>query len=140
MEKTLQLVPEPGHDNARDNGDNGDNDVTQEGDATQPSYDTDGAVFEGDEIAGQIPFVAPAKRRGGKRGTRGPRGLRGSDHSAGGRWARLVREDLGAVTAEYAIIIMAAVAFAGLLVAILRSSEIRAMLMQLVEDALASAG
>ena len=131
MEKTLQLVPEPGHDNTRDN------DVTQEGDATQPSYDTDGAVFEGDEIAGQIPFVAPAKRRGGKRG---PRGLRGSDHSAGGRWARLVREDLGAVTAEYAIIIMAAVAFAGLLVAILRSSEIRAMLMQLVEDALASAG
>ena len=49
-------------------------------------------------------------------------------------------DDTGAVTAEYAIVIMAAVAFAGLLVAIMRSSEIRAMLVQLVENALGAAG
>ncbi|MFA5606115.1 MAG: DUF4244 domain-containing protein [Leucobacter sp.] len=35
---------------------------------------------------------------------------------------------------------LAAVAFAGLLVAIMRSSEIRAMLVQLVENALGVAG
>ena len=52
----------------------------------------------------------------------------------------LRRDERGAVTAEYAIVIMAAVAFAGLLVAIMRSSEIRAMLVQLVENALGAAG
>lgn len=53
---------------------------------------------------------------------------------------KLIDDERGAVTAEYAIVIMAAVAFAGLLVAIMRSSEIRAMLVQLVENALGSAG
>lgn len=48
--------------------------------------------------------------------------------------------DRGAVTAEYAIVIMAAVAFAGLLVAIMRSSEIRQMLVDLVQSALGTAG
>lgn len=48
--------------------------------------------------------------------------------------------DRGAVTAEYAIIIMAGVAFAGLLVAIMRSGEIRQMLVDLVQNALGSAG
>lgn len=52
----------------------------------------------------------------------------------------LRRDERGAVTAEYAIVIMAAVAFAGLLVAIMRSSEIRAILVQLVENALGAAG
>lgn len=52
----------------------------------------------------------------------------------------LLQDERGAVTAEYAIIIMAAVAFAGLLVAIMRSSEIRAMLVQLVQNALGSSG
>lgn len=51
----------------------------------------------------------------------------------------LLADERGAVTAEYAIVIMAAVAFA-LLVAIMRSSEIRAMLVQLVENALGAAG
>ncbi|GAA1622774.1 DUF4244 domain-containing protein [Leucobacter chromiireducens] len=50
--------------------------------------------------------------------------------------ARLGTEERGAVTAEYAIVILAAVAFAGLLVAIMQSAEIRAMLVQLVENAL----
>ncbi|WP_307866593.1 DUF4244 domain-containing protein [Leucobacter chromiisoli] len=52
----------------------------------------------------------------------------------------LLKDERGAVTAEYAIVIMAAVAFAGLLVAIMQSSEIRAMLVQLVQNALGSAG
>lgn len=51
-----------------------------------------------------------------------------------------LRDDRGAVTAEYAIIIMAGVAFAGLLVAIMRSGEIRQMLVDLVQNALGSAG
>lgn len=55
---------------------------------------------------------------------------------ASARFARFRAEERGAVTAEYAIVILAAVAFAGLLVAILQSSEIRAMLVQLVENAL----
>lgn len=44
--------------------------------------------------------------------------------------------DRGAATAEYAITIMAAVGFAGLLVVILRSGEVQAMLTGLVQDAL----
>ncbi len=53
-----------------------------------------------------------------------------------GEMRALADDERGAVTAEYAIVIMAAVAFAGLLVAIMRSSEIRAMLVELVENAL----
>lgn len=56
------------------------------------------------------------------------------------RLVRLCRDEQGAVTAEYAVVILAAVAFAGLLVAILRSDEVRAMLVQLVQNALGSAG
>jgi Flp pilus assembly pilin Flp len=50
------------------------------------------------------------------------------------------RDDRGAATAEYAIVIMAAVGFAGLLVAILRSGEVQAILTDLVQRALNSAG
>ncbi len=46
----------------------------------------------------------------------------------------------GGVTAEYAIVIIAAVAFAGLLVAIMRSGEVQAALTRLIENALNSAG
>ncbi|QIM17239.1 DUF4244 domain-containing protein [Leucobacter insecticola] len=53
---------------------------------------------------------------------------------------RVAKDESGAVTAEYAIIIMAAVAFAGVLVAIVRSDAIRAMLVELVENALGAAG
>ena len=45
--------------------------------------------------------------------------------------------DEGAATAEYAIAMMAAVGFAGLLVVIMRSDEVRAILMDLVRNALA---
>ncbi|MFM2019702.1 MAG: hypothetical protein RL718_283 [Actinomycetota bacterium] len=46
------------------------------------------------------------------------------------------KSDRGAITAEYAIATMAAVAFAGLLVVVLRSDEVRGMLFQWVSNAL----
>jgi len=55
-------------------------------------------------------------------------------------WARRLRDEAGAATAEYAIVIMAAVGFAGLLVVILRSGEVQAILTDLVQRALNSAG
>ena len=54
--------------------------------------------------------------------------------------AQGLQADEGAVTAEYAVVIMGAVAFAGVLVAIMRSGEVRAFLLNLVEQALSSAG
>lgn len=53
--------------------------------------------------------------------------------------SRFSRED-GAATAEYAIATLAAVGFAGLLVAILRSDEVRGMLTELVHRALTFVG
>lgn len=50
------------------------------------------------------------------------------------------RSDRGAATAEYAIATLAAVGFAGLLVVILRSDEVRGMLVDLVRHALAIPG
>lgn len=52
------------------------------------------------------------------------------------RAARLFTDDTGAATAEYAIATMAAVAFAGLLVVIMRSDEVRGILTDLVRRAL----
>lgn len=52
------------------------------------------------------------------------------------RAATLFGDDTGAATAEYAITTMAAVAFAGLLVVILRSGEVRGILTDLVRRAL----
>jgi len=56
------------------------------------------------------------------------------------RAVRMLRRDEGAATAEYAITIMAAVGFAGLLVAILRSGEVQGILTDLVHRALTVAG
>lgn len=56
------------------------------------------------------------------------------------RWAHRVSDDAGAATAEYAITILAAVGFAGLLVVILRSDAVRQMLTDLVHRALTLAG
>lgn len=47
-----------------------------------------------------------------------------------------IQDDTGAATAEYAIATLAAVGFAGLLVVILRSEEVRGMLTELVRGAL----
>ncbi|GAA1465330.1 DUF4244 domain-containing protein [Microbacterium thalassium] len=52
------------------------------------------------------------------------------------RAERLFGDDTGAATAEYAIATMAAVAFAGLLVVIMRSDEVRGILTDLVRRAL----
>ena len=53
------------------------------------------------------------------------------------RWARdRLADDTGAATAEYAIATMAAVGFAGLLVVIMRSDEVRGILTDLVRRAL----
>ena len=49
---------------------------------------------------------------------------------------QLFTDDSGAATAEYAIATMAAVAFAGLLVVIMRSDEVRGILTDLVRRAL----
>ena len=46
----------------------------------------------------------------------------------------------GASTAEYGIVMLAAVGFAGLLVLILKSDEVRSMLMDIVRNALSIAG
>jgi hypothetical protein len=45
--------------------------------------------------------------------------------------------DAGMATAEYAVVTVAACAFAGLLIAILRSPEVRALLLGIVKRALA---
>lgn len=52
------------------------------------------------------------------------------------RAALLFQDESGAATAEYAITTMAAVAFAGLLVVIMRSDEVRGILTDLVRRAL----
>ena len=49
---------------------------------------------------------------------------------------RMPAGDEGSATAEYAIATMAAVGFAGLLVVILRSGEVRGMLMDIIRNAL----
>jgi hypothetical protein len=48
--------------------------------------------------------------------------------------------DRGSATAEYAIATMAAVGFAGLLVVIMRSDEVRGILTDLVRQALSFGG
>ncbi|HCX83813.1 MAG TPA: DUF4244 domain-containing protein [Micrococcales bacterium] len=55
----------------------------------------------------------------------------------GRRW-RLVtaRAEAGMATAEYAIVTLAAVAFAGLLLAIFRGGEVRDLLLGIIRDAL----
>lgn len=49
-------------------------------------------------------------------------------------------DDRGAATAEYAIATMAAVAFAGLLVVIMQSDEVRGILTDMVRNALTFGG
>lgn len=52
------------------------------------------------------------------------------------RWRSVLSDETGAATAEYAIATMAAVGFAGLLVVIMRSDEVRQILLDLVRAAL----
>lgn len=50
------------------------------------------------------------------------------------------RDDEGAATAEYAIATLAAVGFAGLLVVILKSDDVKALLTDLIHRALTVSG
>lgn len=55
------------------------------------------------------------------------------------RWRPLrarMADDRGSATAEYAVVILAAVAFAGVLVAVMRSGEVQTILTELVRGAL----
>jgi hypothetical protein len=60
-------------------------------------------------------------------------------HTTAPRVGGLLADDAGASTAEYAIVTMAAVAFAGVLVVIMRSGEVREILTDLVRRALSVA-
>jgi len=52
-------------------------------------------------------------------------------------WLRQrLHDDRGSATAEYAVVILAAVAFAGVLVAVMRSGEVQSILTELVRGAL----
>lgn len=53
---------------------------------------------------------------------------------------RRFAEDRGATTAEYAVTTMAAVGFAGLLVALLRGDQVRGILADLITRALSAGG
>ncbi|TNB70151.1 DUF4244 domain-containing protein [Arthrobacter sp. BB-1] len=57
--------------------------------------------------------------------------------SSPNRGTRLLGSEAGMATAEYAIATLAAVGFAGLLVFILRSEEVRGFLLTLIRTALA---
>lgn len=57
------------------------------------------------------------------------------------RWVALRRTaDAGMATAEYAIATLAAAAFAGLLLIIMRSDEVRGMLVSIIQQALSVGG
>ena len=64
--------------------------------------------------------------------------VRSSDSSTAPKRSKkqLMGSELGMATAEYAIATLAAVGFAGLLVVILRSEEVRGFLLNLIRSAL----
>lgn len=81
-------------------------------------------------LGGRRPGVAGAGR------PRHGHGVRGASWWRSG-WAQLrVAGDAGMATAEYAIATIAAAGFAGLLVVVLRSDEVRGLLTGLVRTAL----
>jgi len=90
----------------------------------------------------QVPVAVPltarertGRRRAERRGVRAAlRGLgRGRDSSSDTRWFR----EAGMATAEYAIATLAACGFAALLLALLRSGEVRGLLLGIIRKALA---
>jgi len=71
-------------------------------------------------------------------GLRGPTGV--EPRGVGGRLRERLLGERGAATAEYAVATLGAVGFAGLLVVILRSDEVRGMLTDVVRQALSLPG
>lgn len=76
------------------------------------------------------PAAAPTARGG----SAGRPGAGAGAGAARGRWR--CGDDRGSATAEYAVVILAAVAFAGVLVAVMRSGEVQQILTDLVRGAL----
>ena len=68
----------------------------------------------------------------------GPAPRAGHAQAAPGRAGGSETGDLGMATAEYAVGTLAAVGFAGLLFAVLRSGEVQGLLLELVRRALGS--
>lgn len=62
------------------------------------------------------------------------------EHSVRREVRRVLQDERGSATAEYAVATMAAVGFAGLLVAILRGDEVRGILIDLIRRALTANG
>jgi Flp pilus assembly pilin Flp len=73
---------------------------------------------------------APGQQTTQCRGRRRPGGVGGDGLRA------TPSDERGSATAEYAVVILAAVAFAGVLVAVMRSGEVQAILTELVRSAL----
>ena len=92
-------------------------------------------------LPGNVVVLFPDSRRHGFAGRRAL--LSRSAHEASGatstsrRSTTLLGSEAGMATAEYAIATLAAVGFAGLLVFILRSDEVRGFLLTLIRTALA---
>jgi hypothetical protein len=121
-----------------------------------PSERAGSAAVAGTRIGGTAPasawplaLVRPEREAGGVAGGAAACGARVAARCPRARTRMPVRialaarrvvaghgGDGGAATAEYAIATMAAVAFAGLLVVILQSDEVRGMLLDLVRRAL----
>jgi hypothetical protein len=90
-----------------------------------------------DDVADGTTAAGPAYPTGSDGAVRPVRhGAPSRGRRALGALGRSWRADDGAATAEYAIVIMAAVGFAGLLVVIMRSDEVRGVLSDLVRSAL----
>ena len=83
-----------------------------------------------------VSSTRTARRRRWRRATEAVRRAPARLRRVRVRFAGTTR-DAGLATAEYAVVMIAAVGFAGLLVVILRSTEIRETLTNLVRDALA---
>ncbi|MGV8911510.1 MAG: DUF4244 domain-containing protein [Rhodoglobus sp.] len=81
-----------------------------------------------------FPTLEPGKPR--RSNIVGSRRLPLGASSSLGRVRSRLRSERGAATAEYAITTLAAVGFAGLLVVVLRSGEVRSMLTDIVRSAL----
>ena len=85
---------------------------------------TAGCVAEGPGLADVVELYPPAKDPA-------------SGAPQGKRRGRSTASELGMATAEYAIATLAAVGFAGVLVVLLRSEEVRSFLLNLIRTALA---
>jgi hypothetical protein len=124
--------------------------VSTGAEAGGPPMPREGVAVDRRPALGEASDVEPTSGAGGARRWRvvGPRRwVRGPDlarHRAeasaspgsGSRTVLRLAPDAGMATAEYAIATLAAVGFAGLLVAILKSDEVRGLLTGIVRQAL----